>query len=277
MNRIITDKEEIVDSDALEFYAFLSQFISKTLDSQKDNVALTKPPNTSRNSKDYLVYCDINNERRIAFKRCSDIPEFIRRELSTAKAQRIVGFSSYKVEGIQGIVLRNKSTNRNCKILAGWEDKVFLAIDYGNLKLMKTLRSIKKDEIDMLEFFSNYGKWCAFNCLLGVRDRHDMNFVVSSINEIVYSVDNEEGPFDIQNNLVDIRLIVNQLKSGVERFFVGNDEPLYKERLRQGFVDGWNQIASKLSSLDFFNKQEYDLLRNSIASEPEVIFRSLFY
>ena len=80
-------------------------------------------------------------------------------------------------------------------------------------------------------------------------------------------MDNEEGPFDLQNNLVDIRIIVSQLKSCIERFFIDDDEPLYKNKLQQGFVDGWNLIASRLSFLSMFNKPEQDLLRNSITSD----------
>ena len=277
MNKIDTNDENINDADADGFYDLLSRCTGQQLDPQKDRILLTKPSEGSRNSKDYLVYCDINNSRRVALKRCADIPGFIRRERITVEAQKALGFPSYNVIEVNGITLRNQTTDRNCKILSGWEDKKFLVIDYGNYNAMKVLRLIIPSEICLLEFFYNYGKFCAFNCLLGVRDRHDKNFVISQINEMLYSVDNEEGPFDLQDNLVDIRLIVTQLKSGIERFFGDDKEPLYKEKLRQGFVDGWRQIAAGLSSLGMLDEKELDLLRGSIVSDPETIFGQLFY
>ena len=75
-----------------------------------------KPENPSRNSKNYLVYCQINDDRRIALKRCSDIPDFIRREITTAEAHAIVGFPSYKVIRRNGIISINKSSGKNFKL-----------------------------------------------------------------------------------------------------------------------------------------------------------------
>lgn len=278
MNNIITDNEAIQDEDAFVFYEFLSQFMGRTLEPHKDRLLIIKPPNPSRNSEGYLVYCQINQEKIVAFKRCSDNPEFIRRELSVAKAQSVLGFPSYKVLKKDGIILRNAETNKNCKLFTGWENKTHLVIDYGIPTVMKTLREIKKEDFDMLDIFERFGKWAAFNCLLGVRDRHDANFVISRNDGSVLSVDNEEGPFDSNHQLIDIRFTAMQLKSCIQRFLIGTDEPLYKEKFRQGFVDGWTMVSASLSSLEeLLTKEEFALLRNSISFDPKVICSQLFF
>ncbi len=278
MNKIITDTQEIEDSDAIDFYNFLSDFTGQKLNPEKDQILLTKPPpKSSRNSDEYMVYCEVNKDRKIAFKRCFDMPDFIRREISTSQAQKKVGFSSYKVVKRDGILLRDKSNKKTCKIFSGWEKKTFLIIDCGNPNMMKELKQIKRNEIDMIEFFKKYGKWAAFNCLIGVQDRHAGNFVISLTDETVYSVDNEEGPFDSNGNQIDVRIIANQIVFGVSRFLIGDsEEPIYKQNFKQGFIDGWNQIAANLSSLDMFYKNEKDLIRNSIIYDDEKAFNALF-
>src|SRR3989442_15956616 len=106
MNKIDTNDENINDADADGFYDLLSRCTGQQLDPQKDRILLTKPSEGSRNSKDYLVYCDINNSRRVALKRCADIPGFIRRERITVEAQKALGFPSYNVIEVNGITLR---------------------------------------------------------------------------------------------------------------------------------------------------------------------------
>lgn len=277
-NDIIIDNEKIQDEDAVCFYEFLSQFIGRKLDSGKDKIVITKPPNPSRNSKDHLVYCQINEERLVAFKRCSDNPEFIRRELATMQAQNALKFPSYKVLRVDGITLRNKETSKNCKMLSGWENKTHLVIDYGIPSMMKTLREIKKDEINMLELFENFGRWSAFNCLLGVQDRHDANFVISRKDGIMLSVDNEEGPFDSNHQLIDVKITATQLKACIQRFLGGKEEPLYKERFRKGFIEGWNAVSASVSSLEaVLTKEEFTLLQNSISFDSKVICSKLFF
>jgi len=277
MNRIMTEKNETInDIDAIEFYKLLSQCIEQELKPTVDTIVLMKPTELSRNSKGFLIYSQINKRRRVALKRCKDYPEYVRREIAVAAAQKILGFPSYNIIKKDGIILRNQSTKKNCKILCGWENKTLLVIDHSDSNAMKTLRQLCKDEIDMLEFFYNYGKWAAFNCLFGVQDRHDKNFVISIIDQKLYSVDNEEGPF-VNDKLIDIRFLITQTKKGVQRFLGGFDEPVYVEKFRSGFIGAWNKIASNLSSLDMFNKQEKELLRNSIAYDPEKVVKTLFY
>lgn len=277
LNNIIADNEAIHDEDAVNFYEFLSLFIGKKLDPKKDRVELLKPTKKSRNSEGYLVYAQIGTDRKIAFKRCKDTPEYIRRELAVSQAQLVLKFPSYKITKVDGMTLRNEKTKKNCKIFSGWENKTFLVIDYGNPSIMKELNEINKNEIDMIEFFKKYGRWAAFNILLGVRDRHASNFVVLLIDETLYSVDNEEGPFDDKNILIDPTVIANQIKFGIARFFKDDlNESVYRENFRQGFIEGWDQIAAGFSSLNMFNKKETDLLQNSIKFDSSSIFKRLF-
>lgn len=115
------------------------------------------------------------------------------------------------------------------------------------------------------------------NCLIGVRDRHAGNFVISLATETVYSVDNEEGPFDSNNNLIDVRFIANQIRTGIERFFRGDfNDPLYKQNFKQGFIEGWTQVVLGFSLLHMFNQNEQELIRNSITNNPELVFDMLF-
>lgn len=161
MKNIITNDEEINDLDASDFYDFLSQFIGRRLDPNVDKITLSKPYIPTRNSKEYMIYCQIGEDRRVAFKRCSDNPEFIRRELTTAQAQAVLGFPTYKITKKEGITLRNQITGKTCKIFSGWEKKTFLVIDYGNSNLMMELKHIEQDKIEMTEFLKNYGKWAS--------------------------------------------------------------------------------------------------------------------
>lgn len=203
MNSIITpDREEIRDDDAIEFYELMSVCIGATLDPEKNKIALEKPSDPSRNARDFLIVCKINNIRVVILKRCKDNPEYIRRELAIAIAKIEFDFPFYIILGKNGIKLRLNSKNKNCKIFSGWENKHMLVIDCDNPHFMKKMKDLSPKEVDLVSFCRDYGAWAAFNYLLGVIDRHHSNFVLCLNDNLLHSIDNEDSPFDGQGNEV---------------------------------------------------------------------------
>lgn len=272
MNLIIikNSKEEIIDTDAIEFYKIISQGTGTTLDPKKDRIVIFPPEEQTRNSKqNHLIYCLINTDRKIALKRCSDMKEFLRAELIIDQAKRIINLPHYTIFQIDGIVLRNKKTKKNCNLLKGWEKRSFLVIDYGNPKLLKPIKELKKEEIHVRTFFYSYGEWAAFNLIFGVRDRHAANFVLCINDNTLQSVDNEEIFFDHSGKLVPARVIIVQTNNSVRGFVDEENGYMCTENFRKGFVECWKKIVANLSCFTMFNGNELEIIHGTIKIEPE--------
>lgn len=277
MNNIITpDSEEIRDDDAKNFYELMSMSMGTTLVPEKDKITLEKPSDPSRNAKDFLIVCKINNDRVVRLKRCQDYPEYIRRELAIAVAKHEFVFPSYYISVKIGIRLRLNSKNKNCKIFVGWENKRMLVIDCGNPYFMKKMKDLSPKEVDLVSFCRDYGAWAAFNYLLGVIDRHHSNFVLCLNDNLLHSIDNEDGPFDAQGNEVGQRQVIVPVKQNIERFFDDLNRPICIQNLREGFVEAWNGILPNLPILTSFTSEEITLIRRRSLQNPELVVQFFF-
>jgi len=276
MNNIIikNSTEKIIDTDAKLFYEMISKCISTTLDPKKDRIIISFPKEKTRNSKqNHLIYCLINRDGKVALKRCSDILEFLRAELVIDEAKKVIDLPHYNLFRIDGIVLRDKKTKKNCSLLKGWENKSFLFIDYGNPNLSKPIKELKKEEIHFETFCYSYGEWAAFNLIFGVRDRHSANFVLCISDNILHSVDNEEIFFDNNGKLVPARVIIKQTNNTVSRFIDEKNSYMCTEYFRNGFVKCWKKIVANLSCFTMFKGDELEIIYQTVAHEPKTIVK----
>lgn len=276
MNRIIIEKstENIMDADAVNFYEIISICIGTTLDPTKDRIVLSLPKEQTRNSKrNHLIYCLINTDRKVALKRCSDNMDYLRAEIVIGLAKNVIDLPRYTIFRQDGIILRNKKTEKNCSILKEWGKKLFLVIDYGNPNLIKPIKNLKKEEIHLETFFYNYGKWAAFNLIFGVRDRHAANFVLNLNDNILHSVDNEEIFFDDNGNIVPARVIIKQTNFSVSRFIDDKNSLTCTAKFREGFIDCWEKIIANLSCFTMFKGSELQLIFETAKHNPKKVVK----
>jgi len=217
--------ETIVEDDAKNFYQLLSECTGKTLNPNKDTIFIHKPPWSTRNtSQNQLLLCKINDSQYVGLKRCADNPEYMRRELSVALAKQRLNFPDYNVIETRDLILRDKTTGKNYKLLCGWENVKFLVIDFGNMEQSRTFDNAQKRELqlsdikDVPRFFYDYGKWAAFNYLLGVQDVNRGNFIFFIDTQIIHSIDNEDGPFDGHGREMNVDNMITNTKQNIEKY-----------------------------------------------------------
>lgn len=261
----------------VSFYGAISRCIGAHLDPTVDVLEITKPDRASRSAPSHLLLCRIRGERVIALKRCSDSPEFIRRELSVAEARKVLGFSHYEVIRIPGVQLRSTPTMQNCQLLAGWDQKETLLVDFGSYKHSKNFSELRRDEIrNITGFCLDYGKWASFNYALGVRDRNPGNFVFFSNTQALYSVDNEEGPFDSAGNDIGFMDIASSTRQNVDTFIAGPDKLAHVLSLKSGFAQGWDMVSAGLSRLTMFNLRELAMTQSRLNASRDQIAAVFF-
>lgn len=271
MNRLSvgSPSEPVLDEDAVAFYARISDAIGTGLDPSKDALVIGAPPWSSRNSAQYARVCDCDTNRRVCLKRCSDSSEFLRRELLIPQAKVVLGFTGYNVISSHGVLLRNPDTGKNCALLAGWEDKDLLLLDYGNPKVVESMATLQPGSIaDLPQFCHSFGRWCSFDYLLGVRDRNPGNFVYFKDTGILHSVDNEEGPFSTDGRFIGVDDILIQTKQNIDRFASGNNRAELLRQVRLGFIEAWHSISSGTSLLKMLNERELELLTSLLKQDP---------
>jgi hypothetical protein len=261
--------EPVTDEDAIAFYSRISEVISASLNPTKDKLIIKMPPWHSRNSAKYARVCDLDAERRICLKRCSDSAEFLRREISIHQVKQVAGFPNYNTTLSRGVLLRVAATGRNCTLLAGWEDKDTLFIDYGNPKVSESMVTLQFGSIaDPADFCYSYGRWCAFDYLFGVRDRNAGNFVYFKDSGVLHSVDNEEGPFSSDGRFIGVEDILIQTKQNIEHLINGTRRDELLGRLRLGFVEAYYSIGKRASQFGILNEREQGLLTMLLKSDP---------
>ena len=277
MNNIITpNSENISDKDAINFYKLISTVTQLELEPKTDKIILKKPERSSQNAKKYFVLCDINKNRRVGIKRCMDNSQYLRREIIINEAKKITGFPTYSILSTKGIILQLESKEKNCIIFENWENKDLIIMDFGNPNDMKTLKELEPNTIDSWTFYYEFGRWAAFNFLLGVIDRHSSNFILSFTDGKIHSIDNELGPFDSKGNEAGPRQILVPVKQTIERFFTDTNRGVCIQNLKQGFVDGWDSIVSKLSQLTMFNKDEMNLIQKRSVHDSKKVSEIFF-
>lgn len=248
----------------------ISECIDKELDPEQDRILIFKPNEHTRNTQhNELLYCLINKDRKVALKRCSDNSEYLRRELVIDSAKRALNLPRYTIKQESNVSLTLINSKQNCSLLSGWENKKFLVIDYGHPNLLKPLSKLKKEEIHPETFFYSYGSWTAFNLIFGVRDRHLANFVLCISDDILHSVDNEEGFFDNHKQLVPIRVMINQTISTIRHFVDEENSIVFSTCFERGFKNTWEQIKNNISNLIMFTESENELITEILTHDPD--------
>ncbi|MDG6949486.1 MAG: hypothetical protein JRM77_06550 [Nitrososphaerota archaeon] len=261
--------ERVTDEDAIVFYSKISEVVGASLDPTRDKLTVKVPPWNSRNSANYARVCDLDAERRVCLKRCSDSAEFLRREALIPLVKQVLGFPNYKIAQSHGILLRVAATGRNCALLAGWEDKDTLFVDYGNPKVSESMATLQFGSIaDPAKFCYSYGRWCAFDYLFGVRDRNAGNFVYFKDTGVLHSVDSEEGPFSSDGRFIGVEDILIQTKQNIERLINGTKKDELLGQLRLGFIEAYHSIGEKTSQFGMLNEKEQGLLIMLLKSDP---------
>ena len=274
MSTILIDNEahlvRIEDLDGL--YELLSRVLLLKVNRSEYGIALKKPEWQSRSSGAHMVVCEINGERRVVFKRCYDNPDFIRREIMISEAKKMLHLPMYGLEYVNGLKLRSPATGRNSSLIEGWDDKNFIAIDFGQRNEMRNLKDLDVTYIkDMDRFLYSYGKWCSFNYLLGVRDRHGGNFVFSVDKQELHSVDNEEGPFDSSGRFIGVDDILVTMKQNIGRFIEGPDRLHRVQEIKRGFITCWREMGVLKNSSLKFNDNERKLFESLISNNSESV------
>jgi hypothetical protein len=266
----IGDGSELVtDEDAIAFYSRISEVIGASLDPTKDKLTIKMPTWNSRNSVNYARVCDLDTERRVCLKRCSDSAEFLRREILIHQVKQVAGFPYYNITQSHGVLLRVTAAGRNCTLLAGWEEKDTLLIDYGNPKVSESMTTLQFSSIaDPAKFCYSYGRWCAFNYLFGVRDRNPGNFVYFKDTGTLHSVDSEEGQFSFDGRFFGVEDILIQTKQNIEHLINGTRRDEWLCELRHGFVEAYYSIGEKTSQFRMLNQREQRLLTELLKSDP---------
>jgi len=278
MNLITTENQEkIREADAKKFYKIISDCIGKNLDPNQDEIFLSKPEWSSRSAK-ITVKCKINDDAYVILKRCADNPEFIRREHVIALAKSVIKWKpNYDVTKVNGIILRPTSSDKNCEILKGWENKTTLLIEMRKYRCAKGINQLQSSYIKNLkDFCFQYGRWTAFNYLFAIRDRNHCNIRFFTNNQILQSIDNEEGPFDSAGNNAGVLDIVNSSKQHIKKFLPNQKRASFIEQLISGFIAGWNIVKKNSSQLNMFEDNEIKFLTELLKDDPKKIGKGIF-
>jgi hypothetical protein len=171
--------------------------------------------------------------------------------------------ADYKVKKAQGLVLRLAKTGVN--LFSGWEMSEFVMIDFGKRNARKNFRpqdpdQLRADEIkDLEKFFEQYGEWCAFNYVIGAQDRHPANFIYDLQEQRVYSVDNEERPYQPDGSFVPFDSQVSLFSQAVQPYLPSDKEE------RQGVV-----AAFKKAFVSCWARIRIALLSSVMSGDPEL-------
>ncbi len=223
-----------------------------------------------------MLLLSINRHRLLAFKRCYDSPDFIGRELAIAEARRVIGFPDYSVMLLHGLSLKCDGAQDSCSLTRGWEDKDFLIIDFGLYGDREDLSHLDYSLVhDIGEFITQLGGWAAFNYLFVVRDRHPGNFLYEKSTGLVYSIDNEEGPFDAFGRAISPNDIILQIRELMKKVLSLGDRESLSSSFRAGFIKSWLLIADKLKYLTLISQKELILTNSLLEQDPNSIVDSL--
>lgn len=267
--------KNFLQEDVTNFFTLISNCIGMPLTKSKNTIDIDYPDWDSHNTSK-SVLCKIDNVHYVCLKKYDDNLHFAKHEVLISKLKKQVGFPYYNVIESQGLLLRDNETKKNTNLLQNWEDKLFLAIDFGHYNKSKNLRDLPVGTVKNSEsFYRFYGKWAAFNYLFGIQDRNSSNFIYFLDTGIMHSVDNEAGPFDWLNRHIGVLDIIYRTRKGFERYLVNSDHN-FKDFLMDGFVDGWNQIVSHSDKITDLNEDEMKLFTTKLLNDPKQIARIFF-
>ncbi len=249
--------ERVDDASASRLYSIVGECLGEILNPEVDTVQISRPTINSRSAASHLLILTINEKRILAFKRCYDFPDFLRREVAVAEARHLMGFPDYCVNRAYGLDLRSDGSNEICAMIRGWQERDYLIIDFDTAEDRISLSNLQVSLIQDIEaFVFQLGQWAAFNYVLVVRDRHPGNFLYEKSSGLVISIDNEEGPFDSLERFLSPIDIIMQMKSIINRFLALGDRNRLVSTFKSGFEAGWRSVVAKLDELTCLTPQE---------------------
>ena len=159
---VLNRNSELLLEDVKSLFVSISECVGRKLDPSIDSIHMSKPDDwLTRSSARHILRCKISEDRYVMLKRCSDNPDFIRREEIVAQAKSKLNWDpNYSVVKIQEMKLRNSSNGKSFEPLKDWNNKTILVVDIGNYKLAQNLTKLNLGDIKDLGWFCfSYGRW----------------------------------------------------------------------------------------------------------------------
>ncbi len=261
------DELEVLSEDLHNLLEECKRLVPVTFDS----VRIGGSAVTSRSQAKDLLLLQLDGHI-VALKRCAGNPLYVRREVVVHHLRLLCSMKDYAVRKLRGIRLRASGADVNCPPLQGWESSELVLIDFGKVGSRKNFYDLFPNEIGNLEsFFDQYGRWCAFNYVIGAGDRHPRNFVYDIEAGVVYSVDNEESPVDAASGkFPPFDRHVHTFRQSAQKFIPAEDEP--KRRItaafERGFLECWNLIRQRVNTAEI----ALDVELASVDAKPDVLY-----
>jgi hypothetical protein len=170
---------------------------------------------------------------------------------------------NYPVRMLTGVKVRMNGTETNCRPFQGWETSALVVLDFGKTGARKNFSNLVVSEIGNLNnFFEQYGQWCAFDYIIGTRDRHPGNYVYDQHDGSVYSVDNEERPFDANLNFAPFDSELGNFRQNAQKFFPPTPDSRKEAILGfgRGFLGHWDALKEKFAATDLASDSELNRL-----------------
>ncbi|AJM92483.1 hypothetical protein [Nitrosopumilus piranensis] len=268
----------MIFQDHVDFYNLVSNFMGVFLDPMEDNIEFKMLDQPCRCGPMHMLLAIINQKKCIAFKRCWDNDRWIRQELIVADAKKKLDFPYYKIMKINGLKIKHVWPNFDVRKIREFYSLDTLMIDFGNYNSCKNFTNLCIGNIKNLDNFCyDYGRWAAFNYLLGVNDRKEENFIFDIDNQVLHSVDNEEGPLEPnRRHQIGTSNILIKTQRNISKFIEGKDKKELVACLQRGFLDGFYQVSKNLSLLHMFTENERQLMYQKASVPPRIISETLF-
>ncbi len=227
------------------------------------SLRIRKPAVQSRSANSNLLLLLDLGGHLAGVKRCAGSPLYVRREAIVHRLRVLGGMEDYPVRMLSGIILRSTATRSNCQPFDGWENSELVLMDFGADNSRRNFYDLSVDDIgDIGSFFEQYGKWCAFDYIIGAKDRHPRNYIYDLSDHFVYSVDNEERPYDANFNFISFDSELSNFRSNVQKFMPPMPDPRKEviTRFGRGLVNCWTEIKGKLGAIDVATDPELSRL-----------------
>jgi hypothetical protein len=170
----------------------------------------------------------------------------------------------YPVKKLNGFKIRSAASGSNCQPFSGWESSDLVLLDFGQENMRKNFFDlVVVEEIsNITDFFEQYGRWCAFDYIVGTKDRHLRNYVFDKSDGSVYSVDNEERPYDASLNFAPFDSELRNFNANVQKFLppVPESKRAAIVEFGRGFLNCWTEIARRFAAIDWTADPELNQL-----------------
>jgi hypothetical protein len=249
---------EVVPEDLAALLRHCGSLLTSTFVS----LNVLKPSVVSRSSPNDLLVLDLGG-RLVGMKRCAGNPLYVKREAIVHRLRILGGMKNYSVRTLTGLRLRQVGTDTNCQPFQGWETSELVLMDFGAFGARKNFFDLVTSDVeDINRFFEKYGEWCAFDYIIGTRDRHPRNYVYDKPEGSVYSVDNEERPYDAGLNFTSFDSELLNFNRNAQKFIPPTPESRKEAILAfgRGFLGCWDKLNEKFVAVDLTADAELNRL-----------------